>query len=478
MSLSDSVIVFQDVCKKYQLYQNQWQMVKGALGFKSLGQVQEFYALKNINLDIKKGERIGLVGRNGAGKSTLLRLITHNFSQTSGAITINGRVQALMSTGIGFHPEFTGIENIKASLVYNGLDRKQFDAAVEDIIDFVELGEFLYQPFKTYSLGMQSRLFFAVATAIQPEILIIDEILGAGDAYFSAKSADRMKELTNVGCTLILVSHSTQQILQFCQKVIWLESGEIVMSGEAINLVKAYEAYTKKLELNAAAKNSANIKSVIQSKWLREKLLREVLAVHPLLPCITNKDNPAQYFGVSRWPSLEQGLKIDNIQLLDTLGQLSNHFKSNQQITIEMSILAEQAGSYDVFFVILLFTEDGRALTRHCSDKKSVCLTNGERYTASLCYEKILLGQGKYMFSAAIYKTLDLNDMSSARYYDLLSRSFEFKVDADYPDDVTLFNHPARWLGLDNASADKEPVIYVNCESHISINNESSGDLF
>jgi lipopolysaccharide transport system ATP-binding protein len=466
MNSPESSVIFHQVCKNYQLYQNQWQMVRGALGFKNKEQAQTFHALKNINLDIKKGERIGLVGRNGAGKSTLLKLMTGNFTQSSGQISIHGRVQALMNTGIGFHPEFNGLENIKASLVYNGLDRKQFDSAIQDVIDFVELGEFLYQPFKTYSLGMQSRLFFAVATAIQPEILIIDEVLGAGDAYFSAKSADRMKKLTNSGCTLILVSHSTQQVLQFCEKAIWLECGEIVMRGEAIDVVKAYENFTKKLELEAAAKNDTpdvNIKSVIQSKWLREKLLEEVLSNHqnPLLSERLKEQGQAQSFGISRWPSLEPGLKINNIQLLDATQQIRTNFKSNQKLTIQISVIAEHSGSYDVSFVILLFTEDGRWLTRHCSNKTRIQLKAGETHTASLKYEKILLGKGKYIFSAAIYKELDLSDLTTARYYDLLSRSFEFNIETEYQDDLTLFNHPAQWVGLDVASVNDAAVLSV-----------------
>ena len=164
MSLhEENALVFKDVCKVYRLYQNQWQMVRDALGFKTKKKLEEFFALNNLNLTIKKGERVGLIGRNGAGKSTLLKLVTGNFSPTSGDIIVNGKVQALMNTGIGFHPEFTGMENIKASLLYNGLSKQEFNRAIDDVVDFVELGKFINQPLKTYSLGMQTRLFFAVA---------------------------------------------------------------------------------------------------------------------------------------------------------------------------------------------------------------------------------------------------------------------------------------------------------------------------
>jgi len=475
MNLPDDAIVFQNVCKTYGLYTSKWQMVKEALGFKNKKEVQQFFALNNVNLTIKKGERIGLVGRNGAGKSTLLKLITGNFAQTSGTIVVNGQVQALMNTGVGFHPEFTGLENIKASLLYNGLSKDQFDVAVEDIIDFVELGDFLHQPLKVYSLGMQSRLFFAVATAIQPEILIIDEVLGAGDAYFSAKSAERMKKLTNSGCTLILVSHSAQQVLQFCDHAYWLESGEIVMQGEAIDIIKAYEEYTKKLE-NEANSNSnpqpIQSKSVIQSKWLRDKLLNEVLMNHNVMnnPMGQNANpfaDSAKQIGISRWPSLESGLKIEDIRVLDASGNVINQVGVNQTLDIEISILAEETGQYDVYFVILLFTEDGRWLTRHASSLQQVKLKQGEIYTTHLQYEQVLLGNGKYMFSAAIYKILDLKDLSNARYYDLLSRSFEFKVVGEYLDDTTVFHHPARWSSPANGQS--RPAVTAQNQTMIEV---------
>lgn len=445
----DNAIVFQNVSKIYRLYQNQWQMVKDALGFSIRQTIPEFFALKNVNLSIKKGERIGLIGRNGAGKSTLLKLITQNFAPTSGVVSIHGRVQALMNTGVGFHPEFTGLENIKASLLYNGLAPEQFALAIDDVIDFVELGDFLNQPLKTYSLGMQSRLFFAVATAIAPEILIIDEVLGAGDAYFSAKSADRMKKLTQSGCTLILVSHSTQQVLQFCDNAYWLESGQIIMQGTALNVIKSYEEYTKKLELESMESGEAppiKTQSVIQSTWLREKLLAEVLAHHDTTAISETEHQSPMHAGVSRWPSLEPGLKIHDIRLLNRHGKVIDKITANHFLDIEISIIAEEPGEYPIYFVILLFTEEGRWLTRHCSHQVTVRLEKNQIYSMHMHYDEVLLGNGKYLFSAAIYKTLNLNDLSTARYYDLLSRSFDFRVEGHCHDDTTLFNHPAQWI--------------------------------
>ena len=267
----------------------------------------EFSALKNVSLTIGKGEQIGVVGRNGAGKTTLLKLLTGNFAPTTGKIAINGTVQALMQTGLGFHPDFTGEENLRSALTYNGLTGAQFKEALADAIEFVELDEFLQQPFKTYSLGMRSRLQFAAATAIHPDILIVDEVLGAGDAYFSGKSAARMKHLTSGGCTLLLVSHSMQQVSQFCQRCIWLEAGEMVMDGPALSVVRAYEEYTRRLEDEAALARSQGKKSILADHAVQQKLLLEVKQ-RSAAP--EDQKPELDTTNVSRWPSPTDDLRI------------------------------------------------------------------------------------------------------------------------------------------------------------------------
>jgi lipopolysaccharide transport system ATP-binding protein len=161
---------------------------------------------------------------------------------------VEGEVQALLEIGGGLHPEFTGRENIHASLSVQGLSRRQIDDATADIADFTELGRFLDQPFKAYSQGMQARLAIAIATAVRPEILIIDEVLGAGDAYFFAKSTARMQELLHSGASVLLVSHALEQIVRFCTETIWLDRGRIVMRGPTQEVVKAYEKFTRELD--------------------------------------------------------------------------------------------------------------------------------------------------------------------------------------------------------------------------------------
>lgn len=257
------VITFEHVSKVYKLFGSRQQQVMDGIGLARFlpankrPKFGEFHALRAVSFSIKSGERVGIIGRNGAGKTTLLRLITQNFGPTRGRVKIDGSVQALMQLGLGFHPEFTGRENIVASLNYNGLVGPAFDEALAEVIEFVELGDFLDQPVKAYSLGMQARLQFAAATAIRPNILIVDEVLGAGDAYFAAKSAHRMKKLATSGCTLLLVSHATSEILRFCQRVIWIHQGAILMDGPALDVVRVYEAYIEELNFKMRKQTDA-----------------------------------------------------------------------------------------------------------------------------------------------------------------------------------------------------------------------------
>jgi lipopolysaccharide transport system ATP-binding protein len=253
-----SAIKISDVGKMFKIFPNKFESLRDALN-DSFGicrwlplrkaLYQEFWALRGISLDLKAGSRIGIIGRNGAGKSTLLKLITGNYNPTEGTIAVNGKIQALLESGAGFHPEFTGYENIKASLIYQGLSNVEIEEAIVDIASFTELGNFLQQPFKTYSMGMQARLTFATATAINPNILIVDEVLGAGDAYFFGKSQERMQNLVEKsGASVLLVSHALDQITRFCNEAIWIERGKVVKRGSPFEVVDSYVAFTQVLE--------------------------------------------------------------------------------------------------------------------------------------------------------------------------------------------------------------------------------------
>lgn len=246
-------IHFSGVGKMYKVFPNQLDTVLDVLGIGRFvpwrrSAYREFWALRGIDLELKRGERIGIIGRNGAGKSTLLKIVTGNLRPTEGLVEVNGEVHALMDASTGFHPEFTGYENIRAALTYQGLSREEMAEAEADIASFTELGDFLKQPFKTYSLGMQARLTFATATVVKPDILIVDEMLGAGDAYFVARSGERMRKMVDGGATVLLVSHDLAQVVKICDQTIWLDRGKIVDRGPTLEIIKAYEEYVRELD--------------------------------------------------------------------------------------------------------------------------------------------------------------------------------------------------------------------------------------
>lgn len=299
--MSNKAITINNLGKMYKLYKNPKDKILDAfnLNFLKKDYYEEFWALREMNLEIRKGERIGLIGNNGAGKSTLLKLIIGNVTPTEGTVQVNGEIQALMELGTGFHPEFTGRQNIRASLAYRGLSSAEIREKEEEIIDFSELEEFIDQPIRTYSAGMNARLAFSTATSILPDILIVDEVLGAGDAYFAGKCVERMKKITDdSGATVVFVSHDLNSVLQLCDRIIWIDRGTIRMKGNPVDVVKEYTATVRKREeLRLKARDQKRYNKAIEAE-VGEKILFRLIVGNEQAPqeenkvysiCITNK---------------------------------------------------------------------------------------------------------------------------------------------------------------------------------------------
>lgn len=448
-------IRFVGVSKVYKLYPNPWAMTKELLGLQRLvfwrrpPAYPEFAALREVSLEVKRGDRLGVLGRNGAGKTTLLKLMTQNFEPTTGTVTVHGRIQSLMEMGLGFHPDFTGYENIRASLIYNNLSSADIAEAIEDIVDFVELGDFLHQPIKTYSLGMVGRLGFATSTAIKPDILIIDEVLSAGDAYFTSKSAERMKRLAKEGTTLVLVSHSTDQILQFCKRAIWMDKGQIIARGNALEVVKSYQAYIRELDdRRIQEKNSRGHRSP-------EAALPSGMQSQPTTTGFQAEDAGAQPAyerasgTVSRWAGGHSGLRIGGVRLLGEDDTAVAVFQAGSRMSFEFSLTAEHEGDFNCQYHVYVYTLDGIRVALHLSAPDRFRLAAGQTRVARLTYDSILLNQGDYVFTVAAYEHFDMRNPDTARMYDLLDRSFEFKVFSTTPFNQSVFRHPARWTVCD-----------------------------
>ena len=209
------------------------------------------HALSDVSLSVPKGKTYGLVGRNGSGKSTLLKLVTGIYTPSSGTVEVHGRISALLELGAGFHPDFSGRENIFVNGIILGMSRKEIRGRVDEIIDFAELGEFIDEPVRTYSSGMYARLAFAVATHVDPEILIIDEILSVGDEHFSRKSSAKMEEFRRAGKTILLVTHDMGTLQRRCDLAAWLDGGRLMAAGDPVEVVNAYRTAVAEAEVTA-----------------------------------------------------------------------------------------------------------------------------------------------------------------------------------------------------------------------------------
>lgn len=464
------VIELRGVSKSFPLFKSPWEAGATALGLHRLPfvpgvrrRIPRYAALKNIDLKIFREERVGVIGRNGAGKTTLLRLITNGTPPTSGAIAVSDGVDALFDTSVGFFPEFSGYDNIVAGMrLRHWREDIDISEAVKEVVDFVELGDYLHQPIKNYSKGMRARLAFAVATSIRPDIVVIDEVLGAGDAYFSAKAARRMRNLLGNGCTLLLVSHSISQVLQFCDRVIWIERGEIVKDGKALDVSKAYEEFIADLKQSSSDPAKSKIVSITDSSFHDDAAAQVRLAAQAganLSGGRTPHQQPngadasmrsgnvgtslATTGGVSRWKSDRQGLEINRVWIESGVDVDVGVVETGHPMDIVFDFSVSREDTYATRYVVLFLTLDGRWLSRQVSGTDIFNASAGDKRRVRLHLESVLFGSGTYLFSLAIYHAENEGEFSS--YYDLLSRSFEFKVINPVGSDQSIVVHPAVW---------------------------------
>lgn len=238
---SDIAIRVDHVTKIYKLYNKPSDRLKESLGLSRKVNFQEKYALNGINFEVKKGETVGIIGTNGSGKSTILKIITGVLNPTQGEVQVDGRISALLELGAGFNMEYTGVENIYLNGTMMGFSEGEIDARLEDILSFADIGDYVYQPVKTYSSGMFVRLAFAVAINIDPEILIVDEALSVGDVFFQAKCYRKFEEFKKQGRTILFVSHDLGSITKYCDRAILLNQGDRIFEGtpkEAVDIYK------------------------------------------------------------------------------------------------------------------------------------------------------------------------------------------------------------------------------------------------
>jgi ABC-type polysaccharide/polyol phosphate transport system ATPase subunit len=250
----EHVIKLKNVSKRYKLYSNKkHQAVEAIFPFMKKYH-KDFYSIRDFNLDVAKGDILGVVGRNGCGKSTLMKLVSSVIQPTKGSIEVKGNLVPLLELGSGFHREFTGYENIYFYTAILGYPKSEIKKKAEEIIEFADLGEFIHQPLKNYSSGMKARLAFSVSVMIEPDILILDEVLSVGDAAFKEKSFEKINQFFESRKTILFVSHSMDAIKKLCNRAILIDKGELIMDGKPEEVTKAYK------QLVTAKNNTAQVR--------------------------------------------------------------------------------------------------------------------------------------------------------------------------------------------------------------------------
>ena len=266
-------VAVRDVHKWYRIYASPTERIKRVFGVRS--RYLDVQALDHVNLEVAPGTALGIIGENGAGKSTLMKIIAGTTSPTTGSVEVNGTVAAILELGAAFHPEFSGEDNAVLYGALMGLDREEMEDRLDDIVGGAELGEFIHHPVKSYSTGMAMRLAFAVATHVDPDILVVDEALAVGDGYFQKKCIDKIREIKDRGTTIVFCSHAMYFVTMFCDRAIWIAKGRIERDGPAQSVVEAYEAHLQlrdvrrvgsaeaKAEVAAHGKRVGRITSVV-----------------------------------------------------------------------------------------------------------------------------------------------------------------------------------------------------------------------
>lgn len=254
----DIVIKVQNISKVYKMYNKPVDRLKESINLFGRMYHKEFYAIKDLSFDVKKGETIGIIGKNGSGKSTLLKIITGVLTPTTGTLTVNGKVSALLELGAGFNPELTGIENIYLHGTILGYKKQEIDERLDAILSFADIGEFINQPVKTYSSGMFVRLAFAVAINVEPDILIVDEALSVGDMRFQKKCLEKIDNIRESGKTIIFCSHDMHAVSELCEKVLWLKNGVMEDIGYPNRVIASFISMMTETESKIKVKSDSN----------------------------------------------------------------------------------------------------------------------------------------------------------------------------------------------------------------------------
>ncbi len=393
--MTEPAIVVESVSKNFRLYHERNRYIKAAILRGRRARYEEFWALEDVSFEVEHGSTLGLIGSNGSGKSTMLKCLTGIYRPDKGRVTVNGNVAALLELGAGFHPELTGRENIYLNAAILGLSKKDAERQFDSIVEFAGLERFINTPVKNYSSGMTIRLGFSIAAHVEPEILLIDEVLTVGDQSFQRKSSEKIEQFRREGRTIVVVSHSLGSVQQLCKEVIWLEKGRMMMRGPAAEVIAAYTggSYTQHVAMDAD----------FRERWGTEEV------------------------------------RIDRIELLNEVGEKIDRIETNGAMSITTQLTAQTSVRSPVIKVSISKL-DGDIVWSSTSRRSEIGLGNlNSPVLATIVIPKLPLLEGTYYISVAC------TDATGTTDYDHCQNWVRFDVHQNDLFEEGLVAVPSNW---------------------------------
>ncbi len=393
--------------KIYRWYPRRANLLKEMLCLNRKTYHEQRLALDDVSFEVGTGESVGVIGQNGAGKSTLLKMLAGVSVPTRGSYEVHGKVVALLELGTGFHPDYSGVENVRINGMLMGLSRREVERKLPEIVDFAELKDVIHQPLRTYSTGMQARLAFAIATALEPDILLIDEVLAVGDAYFVNKCIQYLQRFLSAGGTALVVSHNSFLLGRLCHRILWLENGRLRQLDAAQTVCRAYDQHVRRLES-------------------------------------TRRRQPSWPAAGPQWGSGE--IRIQSVFLLGRDERPEHVYFRGERMVVRVQY--ETDGGYDnpsVF--VLVAREDGTLATSCFSGEEPVYLGRFQgRGVVDVIFDPLLLGDGIYWLSVGIFPHKQgPESIYRLDPFDYHERVCEFTVKRPVRPLQTVFDHPVAW---------------------------------
>lgn len=439
---TDSAISLQGVSKVYRRFSGkQFATLKSALLQRSimreLQPAETFQALDNVSFDVPKGSTYAVIGRNGSGKSTALKLVAGITKPTSGTVHVQGRISALIELGAGFHPEISGRENVFINGIMLGLSKREIQDRFDEIVEFAELKDFIDAPVKTYSSGMYMRLGFAVAIHVDPEVLLVDEVLAVGDEGFTHKCLDKFAEFKRRNKTILLVTHSLGLVERFCDEAVWLDHGKKMAEGDPKRVIGAYLIDVETAEEGYLAKEDAKNQEAAASTEPVPVVEEPVVDTTPDPAAEVAETGPENMFkkDEGRWGS--GGVAITGVTIRDASGEAGHVFHSGDQVSIDLGIRADKPCD-DFVFGIAMFNSEGTCVygTNTDIEQYQADSLTGDA-TVSFVIEALDLVEGTYKLDVAVHK----KDGAPYDYHRLL---YTFRVKSRTKD-AGIYRPRHRW---------------------------------